>query len=186
MLQIFESSDSESEDNVNESDSGQSVMENTDDSEDDPDDDSISAITHSVVFKCIGCNKENRYQELLALAKRKSTKDDVNILVKLQPEPNNPIDTKAIAFMCKAENNWERIGYVVQEALDDVHEVINTNKILGISFQWIKFIILRPLDGMQESKSLEVVNGQMLYLEVMLMLILHNYCINHHSFELLQ
>ena len=138
---------SESEDNVSESDGGHSVMENTDDNEDDPDDDSIPAITHAVVFKCIGCNKEKRYQELLALAKKKSARDDVNIPVKLQPEPNNPIDSKAIAFMCKVENDWERIGYVVQEALDDVHEAINTNKILGVSFQWIKFIVYFKTPG---------------------------------------
>ena len=71
----------------------------------------------------------------------------MNIPVKLQPEPNNPIDSKAIAFMCKVENDWERIGYVVQEALDDVHEAINTNKILGVSFQWIKFIVYFKTPG---------------------------------------
>ena len=86
-------------------------------------------------------------EELLALAKKKSARDDVNIPVKLQPEPNNPIDSKAIAFMCKVENDWERIGYVVQEALDDVHEAINTNKILGVSFQWIKFIVYFKTPG---------------------------------------
>jgi len=111
-----------------------------DSSEKEPDD-GIPAITHSVVFKCIGYNKESRYQELLALAQRKRAKDNATIPVKLQPEPSNTMDSKAIAFMCKADTNWERIDYVVHAALDDVHEAINNNKILDVTFQWIKFIV---------------------------------------------
>ena len=38
-------------------------------------DDDIPAITHSVVFKCIGCTKELRYQKLLALASQKIKKE---------------------------------------------------------------------------------------------------------------
>ena len=113
----------------------ESVVDSNGDEPDDEVDDDIPAITHSVVFKCIGCHKESRYQEVLALAQRKRARDGANIPLKLQPEPSNPMDSKAIAFMCKADTDWERIGYVVQEALDDVHEAINTNKILALSFQ---------------------------------------------------
>ena len=41
------------------------------DSEDD-DNDGIPAITHTVIFKCIGAHKEDEYQEHLALAKKKA------------------------------------------------------------------------------------------------------------------
>jgi len=61
--------------------------------------------------------------------------------VKLHHEPDNPKDTNIIAFMCKVEDDWERIGYIVKEALDDVHKAINANKIILVSFQWIKKII---------------------------------------------
>ena len=133
---------SDSEECHSESDSIQSAMDNSEDESD-----GIPAITHSVVFKCIGCHKEKRYQELLALAQRKRARDGADIPVKLQAEPSNPMDSKAIAFMCKVETDWERIGYVVQEAQDDVHEAINTNKILAISFQWIKFIVYFKTPG---------------------------------------
>ena len=56
-------------------------------------------------------------------------------------EPDNQYDSKAIAFMCKLDNSWERIGYVVQEALDEVHEAIRNKKILGVSFDYIKYIV---------------------------------------------
>ena len=71
--EIIESSDYE--ECLSESDSIQSIMEN---SEDEPDD-GIPAITDSVVFKCIGCHKENWYQELLALAQRKRARDGIEI-----------------------------------------------------------------------------------------------------------
>ena len=35
------------------------------------DDDSIPAITHAVIFKCIGVHKERRYQDILCEASRK-------------------------------------------------------------------------------------------------------------------
>jgi len=73
-----------------------------------------------VVFKCIGVTKEHRYQELLGFAKQKR-KDGNTVPVKLQNEPSNNIDSQSIAFMCKADRDWEWIGYVVSEALPDVH-----------------------------------------------------------------
>ena len=49
-------------------------LSGSDDSSNEKEDDDIPAITHSVVFKCIGCTKELRYQELLALASQKIKK----------------------------------------------------------------------------------------------------------------
>lgn len=53
----------------------------------------------------------------------------MNILVKLQAEADNQYDFKAIAFVCKVHNNWERIGYVVHEVLNKVYETISNMKI---------------------------------------------------------
>ena len=87
--------------------------------------------------------------------------------MKLQPEPDNQFDCKAIAIMTAVEDKWERIGYIVKEALDDVHEAINNNKILSVSFAWLKYIVYsNAQDGTQGSKSLGVVNGQIMYSEV--------------------
>lgn len=101
--------------------------------DDDDADNSIPSITHSVVFKCIGNLKEARYQEVLALANKKKN-EGCGIPVKIVKEPNNPVDTRAIAFMCHVEQEWERIGYVVHEALDDVHTAMDEKKILDIRF----------------------------------------------------
>lgn len=68
------------------------------------DDDSVPAITHAVIFKCIGAHKEKRYQEILAIASRKY-ENGIKIPVKLQPEPNNKYDNRAIAFMCQINDS---------------------------------------------------------------------------------
>lgn len=90
----------------------------------DSDADVIPAITHSVVFKCIGAQKEIHYQEILALVAKK-IKQGETVPVRVQKEPSNPVDSRAIAFECKVNDKWERIGYVVHEALDAVHEAID-------------------------------------------------------------
>ena len=61
------------------------------------------------------------------------------IPVRLQPEPNNIRDSKAIAFECCVEDKWSHIGYVVREVLDEVHDAINKGLIIGIEFDWIKY-----------------------------------------------
>ena len=54
-------------------------------------------ITHSIVFKCIGYTKENRYQETLCHAAQCMAKDE-DIPCIVEPELSNPVDEKAIAF----------------------------------------------------------------------------------------
>ena len=68
--------------------------------------------------------------------------EGINVPVKLEPEPNNKYDNKAVAFMCQADSDWERIGYVVREASAEVHEAISNNKILKVSLEWIKYKFL--------------------------------------------
>ena len=82
------------------------------------------------------------YQEILALAS-KNIDNGKNVSVKLKPEPDNPYDNRAVAFICQTEENaeWKRIGYVVREAADEVLAVLNANKILNITFKWIKYIV---------------------------------------------
>ena len=67
--------------------------------------------------------------------------------MKLEREPSNPYDCNAIAFMCQAEKDWERIGYVVSEALIDMNEMISNNKILKVYFSWIKYIVYYKQPG---------------------------------------
>ena len=45
--------------------------------------------------------------------------------------------------MCKLDDHsdWERIGYVVQEVLDEVHDAISNKKILDVSFDYIRYVV---------------------------------------------
>ena len=106
-------------------------------SSDEPD---IPFVTHSVVFKCIGSTKESTYQGTLALVKEKLVVGAA-VPVRLKKEPNNPKDSRAIAFECKLGNEYVRIGYVVREALDAVHDAIDQQKILKVEFDYVKFVV---------------------------------------------
>ncbi len=61
--------------------------------------------------------------------------------VQLSKEPDNEYDSQAIAFQCQLESHWRRIGYVVKEALPDVHDALNKKKIVSINFDWVKYLV---------------------------------------------
>ena len=108
--------------------------------------DSILPVTHTVTFKCIGCTKENAYQEILkCIAQMQHRGEDVPC--KIQPEPENPIDSEAIAFKCKLDDQWHTIGYVVKEVLKEVHEALAQNKVTNVSIDWVKFVIYWKTPG---------------------------------------
>lgn len=121
----------------------ETVMQNDesdDEEEDEPDRFDTSFITHTVVFKCIGANRDENHQSALRMAAR-AIKNGSNVPVKLEREPDNPKDSNAIAFHCYIEEDWRRIGYVVKEALADVDDALKTNKILSVKFAWVKFLL---------------------------------------------
>ena len=60
--------------------------------------------------------------------------------VRLRPEPSNLKDSCTIAFQCKVGANWERIRYVVREALNAVHSAIHAGSIVSVKLEWIRFI----------------------------------------------
>ena len=47
----------------------------------------------------------------------------------IKPEPDNPSDAKATAFQCHIASVWETIGYIVREALDEVHAALEHQKV---------------------------------------------------------
>lgn len=107
---------------------------------------SLDEIEHRVTFKCIGCTKEQPYQQALIRAaqlRREGTK----VEVKVEPEPTNPFDAKAIQVKCKVDGEWKRIGYLVSEVLDEVHKALNTNRIVSVDFEWIKLIVVWRTPG---------------------------------------
>ena len=94
-------------------------------------------ITHVIVFKCIGAARDKKQQE--ALEKAFCARENGEIVqVKIEPEPTNPYDSKAI---CKVEGTWCRIGYIVREVLNEVHQALRENNILYVRFAWVKFLL---------------------------------------------
>ena len=114
---------------------------------DDGMDRSTSRVTnHTVMFKVIGCTKEDAYsrtekgQDTLLRA-RDLLESGIDVCVELVPEPTNPKDAKAIAFMCTFEDKKRyRIGYVVKEILNEVHSALNNNEVTSVKFGWIKYV----------------------------------------------
>ena len=49
--------------------------------------------------------------------------------------------------MCQADTDWERIGYVVSEALPDVNDAMDNNKIIKVYFDWIKYVVYFKYPG---------------------------------------
>ena len=126
----------------------QSVLDDFDERDDSSESDNNSQqedafqstlVTHSLIFKCIGATKSHHYQEALAKA-AEEFKEGGNIEVRVRKEPTNPKDARAIAFDCKLGHDWKIIGYVVKEALDGVHDAIQTDSIISVQFDWIRYI----------------------------------------------
>ena len=96
---------------------------------------------HTVLFKCIGATRDGQQQSALERANELLRAKRI-VRVALFPEPKNPVDAKAIAIKCELDDNgWHRVGYIVREALDDVHLALQANAITSVSFGWVKFRI---------------------------------------------
>ena len=92
---------------------------------------------HTVTFKCIGAVQDKNCQIVLRDVSE-ILRQGRNVDLKLECEPSNPYDSKAIMFICKLED-WKKIGYVVNEALSDVHQALSENSITSIRFAWVKY-----------------------------------------------
>lgn len=62
-----------------------------------------------------------------------------DVPVELVPEAMNPYDKKAIAFVCIIDKKQHRIGYIVRECLDAVHDALSSNVVKSAKFVWCKY-----------------------------------------------
>lgn len=115
-----------------------SLKDDMKDSEEDATANEISEVTHTLTFKCIGSIKESRYQKALKLASELPL-DDTEVI--LRPEPDNPYDSKAIAFVVNLGGKEHRVGYVIRELLDEVHQALNSYLIRKVKFAWVKYVV---------------------------------------------
>ena len=56
------------------------------------------------------------------------------VLCQVLPEPNNPIDSEAICIQFKLDRKWYKVGYVIHEALSDLHTALKKVKIKYIIY----------------------------------------------------
>ena len=90
-----------------------------------------------VTFKCIGVTHDPAAQAALKSVAEKLDRGE-EVKVKIAPEPTNPYDSNAIAFLCFVDQKMTRIGYIVREALPYVHHAIKENQIFYVKFSWVK------------------------------------------------
>lgn len=96
--------------------------------------------TDTVRFKCVGTKYDINAQAALSEVSKLMQKGE-QIPVDIIPEPNNQYDAKAIYFSCKVDGKWSKIGYIVREALDDVHAACAHRSILDIKVAWAKYLV---------------------------------------------
>ncbi len=83
-------------------------------------------------------NKEHKYQQVLAEINLK-TKNKSIINTRITPEPQNCFDSRAIAVEVETDK-WERIGYLITDVLEFVHEALAKKKLVSVEMCWVKFI----------------------------------------------
>ena len=98
-------------------------------------------VFHTITFKCIGCTRDTKYQKTLeAINELRHTGTNLeDISCRIMSEPENP--QEAITFQCFISNDWQTIGYVVREALNEVHVAISNHKIASVRLKWVKYTI---------------------------------------------
>lgn len=95
---------------------------------------------HTITFKCIGAVHDPHAQNILRRVSQQLDNNNV-VPVNIFPEPSNPFDSKAMAFKCWIDEDWHRIGYVVREALDSLHDAVNRHLITNVNFAWAKYLV---------------------------------------------
>ena len=112
----------------------------TDNSDSDAEEDLVNEQpdTNTLVFKCMGCHKETRYQKALEKV-RDLMAEGKSVPVAIVHEKTNIYDARALAFVCQLDNKPYTIGYAVSELLDEMHMAIGAGNI-SVSFSWVKYI----------------------------------------------
>lgn len=112
-----------------------------DDQEEDDDSDSDEAVEpteHSLPFKVLGtCHARSR-QEALKEAFELVYGQNRHISVKLEAEPSNFFDSRAIAVLIKSSIDYKKVGYIARELTQFVHPLLKEQS-LEVSVRRIRF-----------------------------------------------
>jgi len=83
---------------------------------------------HTVTFKCIGIAKSAEAQQALRQVSEK-LRIGQHVSVDIFHEPDNPFNSRVIAFKAVIGHQWCTVGYVVYGAVEHVHRMLETNKL---------------------------------------------------------
>ena len=99
-------------------------------------------ILSTATFKCIGVTRDSAYQVTLK-AISKHIEEGIDVPVKLEPEPTNQFDSRAITFQCQLNGSWKIIGYIAKELCDCIHDSITKQSIVVTKLAWVKYKVVR-------------------------------------------
>ena len=99
----------------------------------------------TVNFKCIGVTHDPTYQDCLKTVSG-LLQAGTTLSVKVILEPNNPFDSRGLAFQCLIDSKWQVTGYLIKELCDIVHEAIADGSIISVRFAWVRYKVVRTTE----------------------------------------
>lgn len=97
-------------------------------------------IPHTITFKCIGATRSTDSQTALKKVSQLHA-EGYEVPINIFCEPENPFDSRAIAFRCQFADKWHTIGHIVREALDPVYVAIQNRHIISVKFSWVSYLV---------------------------------------------
>lgn len=106
---------------------------------DDSDDgEAVKATEHSLPFKVLGTCYSTSRQEALKEAFELLNGQNRHFSVKLEAEPFNIVDSRAIAVFIKSSEDFKKVGYIATELTQFVHPLLEKQS-LEVSVRAIQF-----------------------------------------------
>lgn len=94
----------------------------------------VSPSIHTAMFNCIGCTREVEYHVFHNFAPWEKLWNQTYARTWQPIWLHN-----TIAFVCRVDEKWQKIGYAIKEVLGDLHNAIESNTIIDVSIEWIKY-----------------------------------------------
>ena len=108
------------------------------DADDSDGDEAVEATVHTLPFKVLGTCYSTSRQEALKEAFEHMYGQNRHISVKLESEPCNTVDSRAIAVFIKSSADYKKVGYIASELTQFVHPLLEEQS-LEVSVRAIRF-----------------------------------------------
>ena len=102
------------------------------------DDEAVEATVHTLPFKVLGTSYSTSRQDALKEAFELMHGQNRHIVVKLEAEPFNIVDSRAIAVFIKSSVDYKKVGYIPTELTQFVHPLLKEQS-LEVSVRAIRF-----------------------------------------------